>query len=546
MHKVCIAFLSIFLSIFLFFQQTLSFPVQAFGANYTPSIIINTVNQGETVLIEYTISQVFLEDSRGIYLSLPKNQDGVWTHYTVKQVQKRWIGPTPEQRQNTTADELKPTESSLSPERYEMISEWDQMRIRIGEENTFLEKGEWEYNIQIEATRSQNSSYNLTLLHGWEDGINKVQVQQNGQITCSYDKTTSTAEIPVECGRETLYQTQNPGLKPTSLFQKLFYSIWPYLIILPCLYCILGIIWFFKARDPAKGFITNRPEFEAPDTIYPWQAQFLIHEGRIDLKNTLLSYILWLNHKKFIQLQTDSNGTIVLKKLAQMPNLLPPIFNSTVESMVEHGVESGILESKINPGEHTNELNETVWNQLQKYYQTRPLFYPFLWAIGIIIALCVCWAFVYERFKLKHAVLLGESYSTLGYLIIACLFPGLYLLAAYWGKLSVEGFDLKARAMRYKFYLNKAEKLKLDFSNNPESGAQKYLIAVPFAAAFGILPQFQNYIKQLIPDTNPDIQTTSRFYSSFSSSHFYSPPSSSSSSGSTGSSGGFSGGGGSW
>ena len=88
--------------------------------------------------------------------------------------------------------------------------------------------------------------------------------------------------------------------------------------------------------------------------------------------------------------------------------------------------------------------------------------------------------------------------------------------------------------------------LKLDFSNNPKDGIQKYLVSVPFAAALGILPKYQKYFGKLIPDTS-EVSSVNSFYTSYAVATFYTPPSDSSGGGGGGGGGGgFSGGGGSW
>jgi hypothetical protein len=57
--------------------------VQSFGSNFTNNISIHKTENTETkqIILDYYILQTFQSPSRGIFLTLPKNQDGNWTNY---------------------------------------------------------------------------------------------------------------------------------------------------------------------------------------------------------------------------------------------------------------------------------------------------------------------------------------------------------------------------------------------------------------------------------------------------------------------------------
>ena len=92
-------------------------------SNETPNIsIVSNVNaSAKKITIKYFITEKFNKPSRGVFLALPKNQDGVWTEYAVKNVIKA--------KSNEKCD-LKCAETlDWSSEKYELINEWNEFRI---------------------------------------------------------------------------------------------------------------------------------------------------------------------------------------------------------------------------------------------------------------------------------------------------------------------------------------------------------------------------------------------------------------------------------
>jgi uncharacterized membrane protein YgcG len=133
-------------------------------------------------------------------------------------------------------------------------------------------------------------------------------------------------------------------------------------------------------------------------------------------------------------------------------------------------------------------------------------------------------------------------------LFVLYILPIPFEIALYilWPKLTQAGADLRAYCQRYKYYLSYAETLKLDFSNNPESGVQFYLQSVPAAAAFGILAKFDKYITSLLPQESNESISNIGLFTPIYISTFDSVFSDSSSGSGGGGGGGSSGGGGSW
>jgi hypothetical protein len=342
----------------------------------------------------------------------------------------------------------------------------------------------------------------------------------------------------------------NPNKPKPNFGAGFLFSTFPYFLILMALAPIIFLSWWFFAKDLYPIISPHSPEFDPPKDILPWQAMFLINSSKVNVKNTLLSYILWLNNSKIIDLKPDSNPndkstdmTVVIKK--DLPNVLPEIFNKTIGLISTSGMKNGIYASKINESSQPL-LFKKISHDLTHLYKQKPLGSGSISAIAIISGFGL---FFFNGFFfgiLKDTFLVGESYFPLAIFALILIWLGLILVLIFWTKLNKQGTDLKNQISRYRYYLNYVEKYKLDFSNNPDEGVQYYLKSVAFASVFGLLTKFQSYFGNIFPK-NEQIQNGNLLSSSYNSVIFYTPPSSSNSSfGGGGSSGGFSGGGGSW
>ena len=166
------------LTILTTFLANLNLPVNSFGANSTDSISIRQTKKDNNLILDYYILQTFKSPSRGIFLTLPKNQDGVWTDYQINQVRRT---------QKLPYLEINFQQSLLATkqnQKYELIKEWNQLRLRIGEMDKFLENGSYLYHIQLQFPIS-NYKQDLTLLQDWQDPVTNLEVQVNNQIYCS-------------------------------------------------------------------------------------------------------------------------------------------------------------------------------------------------------------------------------------------------------------------------------------------------------------------------------------------------------------------------
>ena len=65
--------------------------------------------------------------------------------------------------------------------KFEEIKEWNELRLRVGDVNTFLKNGTYLYHIQLEIPLS-SSRQNLTVLQNWTDQVGWLEVRIDGQI----------------------------------------------------------------------------------------------------------------------------------------------------------------------------------------------------------------------------------------------------------------------------------------------------------------------------------------------------------------------------
>ncbi len=497
-------------------------------ANTTKSIAIRVQENPQGVELNYTITEKFNRDqSHGIFLTLPKQQGGVWTTYTLQDV--TWNG--------WYASTIPQSKDNFTQTPYQLINEWNQFRVRVGNPNQTLPKDqEFTYNLRIQASKNREYQYPFTILTDWQEPIEAMQISFNGAVVCNSPQACGTA----------------PNILLHS--EKSFVPQWHIWLSNGWIYGLAALIaillnialYSLLAQDPSKGFLTNIPEYEAPENIKPWQAQSLTQEGRVGVKETLLSYILYLNHLKYISIEQPKNNEKdpnirLLRVIPEEPSLVP-IFKKTVEQISEKGMKKGILASKIND-QVFEPLNTQIIKSLKELYDIKPLVNPYVTLMIIGITGVVGLPLIHGL--LQSWVLLGDSWLVVMYVWFFTFLVGFGLVAYYWGKLSRDGYIIRAHCERYKYYIKYVEKEKLEFINTPEEGVQYYLKNVPFAAAFGVLSSFSKYFAKIIPESD-EIQVHQSLSTAFRSVAFYSPPVSNSSGSSSGSSGGFSGGGGSW
>lgn len=489
------------------------------SVNFTNKINIEVATSEKKMLISYYITETFNSASHGIFLALPLNQGGVKTDYSVKSVEFK-----------------KASQTQYQTESYQQIKETDQFRFRVGDPNTTI-TGQYDYKILVEASYDSGTSYTFSFVKDWLEYVDQISLKINGGKNECLSTGCSSAKISFDFNPNS--QTKGNYF----LTNVQIYGLYGFIVIL--IYAVIYTIWFIFAKDPNTHLIFDKPEFEPPADITPWQAQILISEGNFDFKNTFLSFLLWLNSQRYIEIvppkDTDTMDIKILKPIPR--DLLPPVYTEAIEKMEEFGIEEGLKLSKLNQVQHGKEAFDMILESLRKYYVQKPFYKA--WSISLVGFFVCIFLLLFAFDFIRDTFLIGESFRTLAVALIAVSFPGMLWLLAKWAKLNRQGAEIRAHCIRYRYYLEKAEKYKLDFSNNPTDGVQFYLKSVPFASAFGILPQFQKYINEILPN-NPEIKTGNDFWLTMSVISFYTPPSTSSGGSFGGGGGGFSGGGGSW
>ena len=170
----------------------------------------------------------------------------------------------------------------------------------------------------------------------------------------------NNGQIKKNCNSQKTQIVINPDKDEMNILVKflihIWLNIWIYLLTVLTIFILVYLLWRIFAKDENYGFITDKPEF-APPPIFPWQTQFLLN-GNLDINNTFLSYLLYLNHHKIIKISTQEpkeikiNGLpnfdkIKIEILQKLPEILSNEFNDRIQKMAELGFNQGLFESKL-------------------------------------------------------------------------------------------------------------------------------------------------------------------------------------------------------
>lgn len=555
--------------------------------NFTNNIQIKIIENPDNLELEYNILQTFGKASRGIFLSFPKNMDGVWTNFQIQSVQKTNYLNSYLQNNSKSSSDLLDFEKiktdnlgNLTNEKYDQIKEWNEFRVRIGESDKILPKGVYLYKIKIKTTKNSENKYNFRLIQDWNDQIGSFEIIKNNELYCNSDQQyISLKNENDRCNIGNQLQVKlNADKSEVSSWVKFWLNSWIWIIILLGISVFGYLGWFFLARDPDYGFLIDKPEFEPPKLL-PWEAEFLVSDGKVNFQNTFLSYLLYLSNYKFIKiigqnqqnLETKNSNLnqksnsflgkiankisgqkeekVQIKILKPLPNLLPSKFNEAILMMESDGFEQGIYNSQINSSLQS-QIETDIYTKLRHFYLQGYNNWQIVLLVTILFIGNILWFFAIFEFA-KTTFLLGNSYRfVIPFASLIAIFWLVFILIKF-SKLTEIGAETKAFCQRYNYYITKVEQFKLDFSNNPAEGVQYYLKILPYAAIIGFLPQFQKYLVNLFPQVQEisEISNSLLIANALNSTIFYTPPSSSSSdsgSDTSWSSGGFDGGGGSW
>ena len=565
------------------------------SGNVTDRVDINiTKTSQDSFTIEYNFLQDFQISSHGIFLSLPSENSGAWIDYTVKEITRK--GDTSPAIKNTAVivnNNIK--DLKFAPEKYQQFKEINEFRVRVGDPHITM-TGKQEYKIVLEARGLANSKINLVLLRDWLDKIDNINVYFEGNQLCG---------TKIKCTGELTQLTINPTFADPNLLQIGWSKVrilTPFILTFIVVAWVTRLTWKKYCEDPFRSTSKDHPAFEPPKKILPWEAQYLATEGESSFRDTLLSYILFLNHHKIITIKpnpdyqekqvnslvdianlitnqsitrlvsaysvlssvnknTDEykakiatekleylkNEKILITILQPLPTgLLPDIFNTYIIKIADLGLTFGLMEAGVSPSTDGVILDVFLAKRLKTLYVVMPLKNRPVYCIFFAILYGIISLVVFNL--LQGSILLGNSYTSFAWFLYLSVLLGAIFILSTWGKIATGASVAKEGSEGYKYYLSNVEKYKLNFSNNPDVGVQYYLNTVPFAAAFGILDNFSDYLKEVMPD-NEHISSVSTFSTSYISSSVFNQSSSSSSGGSSGggaSGGGSSGGGGSW
>jgi Predicted membrane protein (DUF2207) len=494
-------------------------PVLFAQNNNTDVIKVEINDTTEDLILNYTIRETFGPDAKGrhgIFYNINKEQDGVVYNFELLDLPKK----------------------DGVIEKYNTINELTSFRFRIGDPNIQLEPKTYTYTFSIKAKANKTNKHQFTPIYDWKDPISNIEVIYNGRELC--------AEGVIICNRTNTLLTFNPTKQPSNKLLAYLTIFQSYILAIVA----SVILWLTGLKklitDPFKKKILNEvPYYTPPQDMLPWDCQSLINKGNLNVKDSFASYLLYLNHKNYIEIKPDKEreGKVTITKLQTLPqDLMPEEVNKTVEMMITNGVNNGLLDVGIDESTINQNTNKFVLNRNNNYYKNKPELMPFSYTIivGLIgfVPGAIFFGFIQDRFGVGNSLGLFIVFIFLIFLLF------LYIYLKNKDKLSEKGCNQLQESIGYKYYLSYIEKEKLDFSNNPKDGIQFYLNTVPYAAQFGILKQFNSYFKSLEFMPQEIVNDTSFLASSINSAPFYIPPSSGGDG--SGGGGGASGGGGSW
>jgi uncharacterized membrane protein YgcG len=457
----------------------------------------------------YTVTQNFATNkNHGIFIALPYTVQGVKIDYQVSEISR-----------NGESD------------KYQILNDMFNFRVRFGDQNTTLDKGIYNYRFVIEGKYSTENAINYPIIQSWNDSVSNLEVSLNStpqnitsKKTFSIPTQTDKPEIPI------LLQYINKYIVPLiSLFIAAIASVFGY---------------FNKQNHPKSSeYPFTGSTLQAPTAIMPWEGDYLINDGAIDFKNTLIAYYLYLNNKGYITLGENSTSNKINFTINhELPNILPDSFNTIVTQSQEQSLTEIFENNEITTASqavlrsHTTDKVKQFYTRLpdSDAWSTLMIGYAVFYAI-----ICVAWFLFIQDWLLISSLWLW-MFLALGLMFI----PMSLKFIKTRERFNQEGFDHFIDAKGFYNYIQIAEKDKLDFDNNPTEGAKYYLANVPWAAQFGLLSKF-NKLAQSMHIPTPTLEQVGGLQGAIYSSSFYSPPSDSGGFGG-GSDGGFSGGGGSW
>jgi uncharacterized membrane protein YgcG len=259
-------------------------------------------------------------------------------------------------------------------------------------------------------------------------------------------------------------------------------------------------LWLRVGRDP-KGRGTIVPEYEAPAGLTPLEVGTLI-DGKADLRDISaeIVYLAVRGHLKIRKVSKPILGVIPhsdyeLIRMTGYKDDLGETDRSLLDYLFRYGRGDtvSLTELKDNFYEHLGTLRGSVHRVLhvakelhtrdhrkvRTYWGQRAMFAAFL-------AIAASLVFSYVSRELGYAAFWSGVASALILVGFGYFMPSTTIQGAYM-KEYLEGLKL---------YLEKAEKLRLEFHNDPENVPDKFSELLPFAMVLGVekewAKQFRN------------------------------------------------------
>ncbi len=467
-------------------------------------------------------------------------------------------------------------------EPYETMTEDNAWRIRIGDEDTFVSRGEHVYVIryrvknQVRYFDDFDELYWNVTGNSWAFPILTATarvtlpgeadlVEQNG-YTGGLGETGSAYRFRRDDGAYA-YETTEPlgveqGLTISLAFAKGLIdppsandkrAIWwqrngalsVLILSLVGVFAFLYRSWDRVGRDPPKGPVFAR--YEAPRGYSPAAVHHIYHRG-FHNHDALIATLVNLGIKGLVDIDADDKKKTVLTPRGGDAAGLP-----AEEALLDRKLFSG---GPVTLGDKYNASFTKSYTSFRKRVSDKFGSAYFKWNIGYTLV-----AIVLSALAIVFAITWAPSWSHwLTALVIAmALLNGLfmYLMPAATPK----GQDVRTEIEGFKLYLEKAEKLQLNAAEvgsdqPPPMTTARYEKFLPYAIALGVEEPWTEHFEKVLPQEAANFNPAwghigaHRSFSSFnksmvstmSSAVSSSMPQSSSSSGSGG--GGFSGGGG--
>jgi Predicted membrane protein (DUF2207) len=284
--------------------------------------------------------------------------------------------------------------------------------------------------------------------------------------------------------------------------------------ILTLLFWIIGIVltiiilplllswWneFFNKTTQNAINLKNRiispdsPEFDL-NTIFPWDAQYIVNQGEVDFDNLILGYLFYIANKGYIEIFIV-NGVIKYNILNPEIPIIYNFFDQNVTLQSSSYIE---LRSKLIPNK--SQIIKNLDTKQHKYYTKAPNgevgVFIMIGSIVVTFCLIVILGIMQNLQLLINFTFLYNLYLTLVvfWLVVPICFVFGTNIFSIFDKIVVmnkHGIDLRYRILAYKLYLDEAESERLNFENNLDnSNLQTYLKHLAYAAAFGILKKLK-------------------------------------------------------